>query len=291
MAKNINMELNEIVFSQIKKKYLEKIVGESFKEILENENHTSQIENILRYLNNRKVCEELLKDIGLILKLEELIFWSIDDVVDREFQGNSKLTYYNEIVKFVSFILLLEAVFKYQLTHKKNFMAKIIGKPLLVEKLLFSIYENLPALIYIPHKEKLIEEKIKKETNEKEVIKLAFKNQWNRSQNLQIYLGTVESLLGIKINKKPFMLFRSLQLIREDLEEIKKDKKNKTNNIFNILMKKYKNIKKVKQILCDVSKEIIKELKKEVDSNTKFLVKNAELEYQRIISQISVIKN
>ena len=38
MAKNINMELNEIVFSQIRKKYLEKIVGESFKEILENEN-------------------------------------------------------------------------------------------------------------------------------------------------------------------------------------------------------------------------------------------------------------
>ncbi|RLJ04386.1 MAG: hypothetical protein DRP18_04770 [Candidatus Aenigmatarchaeota archaeon] len=282
------MELNEIVFSQIRKKYLEKIVGESFKEILENENHTSQIETILMYLKNRKVCEELLKDVSLILKLEELIFWTIDDVVDREFQKNSKLTYYNEIVKFVSFILLLEAVFKYQLTHKKNFVAKIIGKPLLVEKLLFSIYENLPALIYIPHKEKLIEKMIEKETNEKEVIKLAFKNQWNRSQNLQIYLGTVESLVGIKINKKPFMLFRSLQLIREDLEEIKKDKKNKTNNIFNILMKKYKNRKTVEKTISKIIDEIKKDFKKGTDKNTEFLIKKAENEYKRVCRLLTI---
>lgn len=267
--------LNDILYSGIIKKAFE-IIEEKQKA-----NHTSQIDNIITYLRKKGVKGSDIRFLKNVLTLEEKIFWCIDDIIDKQYE-KSVLLFYNETVKFVSSVLLFDEILNYQLKNKKDLSGLLLKKHIVSQKIISSIKNNLSALVGIPYEEKGIEKKISKTKDETKIKELLMKNQLNRSQNVKIYLGTAEAVCGIKIRRSPFLFFRALQLIREDIVDRKNDILKGNNNSFNILLKKFKNERRVNNILLHTADSFLDKISKTADERTAFLIEKAEDEKKKI---------
>ncbi len=262
-------------------------IKEAFQ-IIEKEHglrHTSQIPVIIAYLDSIYISDKEKDFIAELLRQEERIFWTIDDTVDYSYDFTKEkvvMDYYNEIVKFVTFIRMMDKTLEYQMGSKRDVLSVLTGKKLVAQRLVESIYKNLPDLISIPHNERVIEKKLLSEHEENKIANLIIENQLNRAQNIKIYLGTVEAIVEKLIPKEVFLLTRALQLIREDLEDLESDKKRGTNNIIKVLDKKFANKQKIKtQIKKSI--EIIKEqINHNMGGSLKYLNIKIEKEEKKI---------
>ncbi|NOX71754.1 MAG: hypothetical protein GXO64_03590, partial [Candidatus Micrarchaeota archaeon] len=101
-------------------------------------NHISQIDNIIEY---EKIMfpkkRNMIKFLKNILKLEERIFWCIDDIVDNQYDSQ-KMILFNEIAKFVSFIELFDKILTYQLKNKGDFSNLLFKKDIIAKKIISS---------------------------------------------------------------------------------------------------------------------------------------------------------
>ena len=142
--------------------------------------------------------------------------------------------------------------------------------------------DNLPCLVKIPHNEAMLHDAILSEDNPTKLNKLMIQNQLNRSQNVKVYLSSVESITKLEIPRDPFLFFRSLQLVREDLEDLNSDKKRGSSNIVNLLQQKYHEKDVIKREIRDIIGGLEKKLNSMLDRKTAYLKKSVESEKDRI---------
>lgn len=247
--------------------------------------HTSQVPLILEYLKSSGLKQADLSSIEEILALEQRIFWTIDDTVDQSyrFQKDERaLEYHNEVVKYVSFMELMSAIIEKQLSSKSEFLVSLLGKKLMAERFLDSLTGNLVPLVRIPHNEAILRNKIILEKNPSKISKMLIENQLNRSQNVKVYISSAESITGIEIPKDPFLFFRSLQLVREDIEDVAHDKKRGTSNLINILHEKHHSSREIKEQLLKVLNILDEKLSSFADEDFFYFRKHIDYEKGQI---------
>lgn len=260
------------------------IIKQAFEQIiaLQSKNHSSQIENVICYLENRGLKNGDIQIVEDLLTMMESIFWCIDDVIDGQYDSSSAIIA-NEIVKFISFLSIFEQLFKYQQTKLDDFIMLLFGTPFTVQRIMKSINSNVADLVKIP----LLEEAVKTEIevgNGKDIINnLIISNQLNRAQNLKIYLGIAESFFKINIDYSPFLYFRALQLINEDIADRQKDSKSGGNNCYNILAEKHFNHQQIIFRLRSIAERMVKEIKAGMDKNSEFLLEKAFVEMHKLV--------
>ncbi len=258
------------------------------------ETHSSQIPILVKYLKRLPIDENKREYAQKLISLEERIFWTIDDTIDQRYRfikEERELEYHNEVVKFITFMEMMSVILRNQMRTKRDLLRILLGKPTTSELLLTAIMENIVPLVEIPYNEKLIEEKILREHDPKDLTNLVIDNQLNRAQNIKIYLSTIEAITATKIPKTPFLMLRAVQLIREDLEEIRLDRRRRSNNIALILQKKFGKWSQAKREIEKVLGQIMRKLEEQKDPNLDYLPKaalNETLEIKKLMSGASL---
>ncbi len=157
----------------IAKKNMNKLVEKAIEFAEAKNHHNTQVPKILKYLKEINISEHKLVLITKILQMQEKILWGIDDAVDDEYLGKKekqKYIYYDEITKFVLFVCLMEEIQKEMLRNKKEWVNMALGKPVLSERVMKSIYANLNDLISIPQKQEDIGKQLAKEKQNSKIL-------------------------------------------------------------------------------------------------------------------------
>ncbi|RLG21398.1 hypothetical protein DRN74_02440 [Candidatus Micrarchaeota archaeon] len=260
------------------------LIQKSFKKVeeLQIKNHDSQVPLFLEYFRNRRVDSGTLSFLETVLMDLERIFWTIDDTLDLQYDNSKELYLYNEIVKFVSFVLLMDKILTKQFADKRDLLSSLIGKKILAERILDAIKITLKPLVNIPYNEALLSRRFKKLNSDHELIKFIKENQLNKAQNLKVYAAVSEAICKKNVKLDLFLYARAIQLIRNDIEDVGEDRRHDNNNIVLLLRRRFRSRNKINSLLITTAKEMYRYIEGNCDENTSFLKEFAKAEIQKI---------
>ncbi|MHA1795896.1 MAG: hypothetical protein ACTSUK_07280 [Promethearchaeota archaeon] len=250
-------------------------------------NHTSQIDNIVQYLQLKKINQKKIERLKALLIQFERIFWCIDDTIDAQ-HPSSTMIISNEIVKFVSFLESFEQVLSHQLERFWDFFRLLSGRKLLSQRILRAINDNLQDLVNIPFTEKMIERQIFHASDFDQIKKLVITNQLNRTQHLKIYLSITEVFFGIKIDFSPFQQYRAIQLVFEDIKDRHIDLQKKNSNCVNLLETRGLSTEMLTTALNEVVRHFLAEIENSKDASSRFLLLKAKKDYENLNISLSL---
>jgi len=156
------------------------------------------------------------------IPIMESVVNALDDTIDESLEKEDRFMVIVTIA--FGFLSLFSKVYDFQKRQPSDFVKVVVGKKLMVEKLLNKIVSDLLVLTQIPGEEKRAEIKIMRAKTEKEEIKHAVSANGLRSRGIDVYSDFIGVLLGPNENYfKSIRNVRFLELVRCDIEDISHD--------------------------------------------------------------------